>query len=154
MKVSFLTNKWIWVYNFIYRDGLFSECFFGDDRMCKIVSIDIGGKKVNIADIKVDYILNIADAASKCSYIDKVVLFGSSIEDRCTDQSDIDIAVFGNVSKNRCLTSKKYKEFTSQLYRYNDHAQAYDILYFSTNQLKDNFIMEEINKGEVIYEKQ
>ncbi len=121
--------------------------------MCKVIKASINGREFNIADIKLDCIRNIADAAEKCDYIDRIIVFGSSVENRCTEESDVDIAVFGNVSKSRCLTSKKYKDFTRQLYRFNDHAQSYDILYFKSGQTRDDFLMSEINKGELIYEK-
>lgn len=119
--------------------------------MCKVVTMDLNGRKVKVADIKQNCVRNIADAAKKCRYIDRIVLFGSALEDRCTDQSDVDIAVFGNVTKKKCLTSKKYKDFTHQLYRYGDFTQAYDILYFKTGSNGNSFIRNEIEKGEVIY---
>ena len=36
------------------------------------------------------------EVAERTSNICRIMLFGSSIEARCTDNSDIDIAVFGN----------------------------------------------------------
>lgn len=119
--------------------------------MCKIVTIDLNGRKIKVADIKQSCIRNIADAAEKCKHIDRIILFGSALEERCTDQSDVDIAVFGNLSKNKCLTSKEYKDFTHQLYRFDDYAQTYDILYFKTDSRENSFIRKEIEKGEVIY---
>ncbi len=119
--------------------------------MCKLVTIELNGREIRVADIKQDCIRNISDAAKNCKYIDRIVLFGSALEDRCTDQSDVDIAVFGNVSKNRCLTSKGYNDFARQLYRFDDFSQTYDILYFKTGSYDNNFIRQQIEKGEVIY---
>ena len=119
--------------------------------MCRLVTLKLNGKDVQIADIKLDCVRNIVDAAQKCKYIDKVVLFGSVLNEKCKEQSDIDIAVFGNVAKNKCLSSKDYKEFTHQLYRFDDFAQTYDILYFRSGSANDSFIRREIDKGEVIY---
>jgi len=119
--------------------------------MCKVVSIHLNGRDIRVADIKQACVRNIADAAQKCRYIDQIILFGSALEERCTDQSDIDIAVFGSISKNRCLTSKEYKDFTHQLYRFDDHSQIYDILYFKTGSAKKSYIQQEIEKGEIIY---
>ena len=94
---------------------------------------------------------NIIDAAQKCDFIDRVVLFGSSIEERCREQSDIDLAVFGTQVPSRALTSKKYERFARQLYAFDDHAQAYDILYFRSGSGDSNPILHEISRGEELY---
>lgn len=119
--------------------------------MCRILEMNIGDRKIQIADIKEKYISNIIDAASKCDLIDKVVLFGSSIEERCKDSSDIDLAIFGNQVPSKALTSKKYREFARQLYAFDDHSQAYDLLYFKTGSRNKSFILNEIEEGEVLY---
>ena len=121
--------------------------------MCTLESVTVGNKSFKVADIKRKYIENIIDAASKCDIIDRVVLFGSSIEERCKESSDIDIAVFGSQVPSRALTSKKYDRFTQQLYTFDDHSQAYDILYFKTGAKNKNLIMNDIHNGEVLYER-
>ena len=113
----------------------------------------IDGRSFKVADIKVKYIKNIIDAASKCDLIDKVVLFGSSIETSCKESSDIDIAVFGKQTPSRALSSKKYERFARQLYSFDDNLQAYDILYFKTGTKEGSPIMNSINRGEVLYER-
>lgn len=75
--------------------------------MCKVITVKAGNKTVRIADIKRKYISNIVDAAKKCDFIDRIVLFGSSIEKHCKKTSDIDIAVFGKHAPSRALSSKK-----------------------------------------------
>ena len=70
--------------------------------MCRVLEMDIGNRSIQVADIKKKYISNIIDAASKCDLIDKVVLFGSSLEERCKDSSDIDLAIFGNQVPSSC----------------------------------------------------
>ena len=67
--------------------------------MCQLVSLDVNGKTINVASLKIKYIKNIIDNISRCNLIDKVVLFGSSLEERCTENSDIDIAIFGKKTK-------------------------------------------------------
>ena len=119
--------------------------------MSKIVTLKLNDRKIRVADIKKECVRNIIDAAKNCSHIDRIILFGSALEDRCTDQSDVDIAVFGSLSKSRCLTSKEYKEFTRKLYRFNNYTQTYDILYFKTGSTDKSSIRQEIEKGEVIY---
>ena len=119
--------------------------------MCKVVDVKIRNRNVRVADIKSKYLDNIVSSAEECKYIDKVVLFGSSIEDRCTEESDIDIAVFGNQSKGKVLTSKQFMKFADELAEFDDFLQSYDILYFKTGKEDNSAIMAEINKGEVLY---
>ena len=122
--------------------------------MCKIVNIKIGNRNIRVADIKKKYIYNIVNAAQKCRYIDRIVLFGSSTMERCKETSDIDIAVFGSASKSKALTSKSYRDFAGQLYAFDDYSQGYDILYFKTGKSYTENIMNEIENGEVIYVKE
>ena len=119
--------------------------------MCKVVDVKIRNRNVRVADIKSKYLDNIVTSAEECKYIDKVILFGSSIEDRCTEESDIDIAVFGNQPKGKALTSKQFMKFADELAEFDDFLQSYDILYFKTGKEDDSAIMAEINKGEVLY---
>ena len=87
----------------------------GDLNMCRLVMYKNGQY---IADIKYNYIENIAKQAEKCRNISKIILFGSSIEERCTDESDIDIAVFGSLSKSKYLRLKEFKMFQDELFMY------------------------------------
>ena len=119
--------------------------------MCKLIDLQLSDRVVRVADIKAEYIKNIVDSVKLCDYIEKVVLFGSSIDERCTEEPDIDIAVFGNVSEYRCLRSKKYKDFSEAIYKYNGFEQTYDILYFESNRVYNDNIMKDIEHGEVIY---
>jgi predicted nucleotidyltransferase len=121
--------------------------------MCKVVKMPIGTRVVNVADIKQMYISNIVDAARKCDIIDRVLLFGSSKEKRCKESSDIDIAVFGNQTPSKALSSKKYERFARQLYTFDDNKQAYDILYFKSGTKNNAGIMEDIENGELLYER-
>ena len=119
--------------------------------MCKVVDVKIGDRQVKVADIKRKYLDNIADSAKECPLIDKVVLFGSSIEERCTEESDIDLAVFGSQTKGKALTSKQFMRFADRLSEFDDFLQSYDILYFKTGKKDDSAILAEINRGEVLY---
>ncbi len=78
------------------------------------------------------------------------MLFGSSIEERCTEKSDIDIAVFGTQSKNKYLDSKEFKRFQDSLFLF-DLNQDYDILYFSDDKQYQDAILNDINNGTEIY---
>ncbi|WP_026496133.1 nucleotidyltransferase domain-containing protein [Butyrivibrio sp. WCD3002] len=119
--------------------------------MCKVVSVQIGNRNIKVADIKRKYLENIVASAEECTFIDKIVLFGSSIEDRCTADSDIDIAVFGAHPKGKALTSKQFRRFADRLAEFDDFLQSYDILYFKTGKKDDSAILAEIDKGEVLY---
>ena len=119
--------------------------------MCKVLPMNIGTRQIRVAEIKQKYIRNIIDAASQCDLIDRVVLFGSSLDERCRDNSDIDIAVFGNLNPSKALSSKKYECFARQLYSFRDHEQAYDILYFKTGANNGGQIMQDIERGELLY---
>lgn len=122
------------------------------ETMCKIIERKIGNRTIKVADIKFKYMENIVSAARECDYIDRIVLFGSSTKTRCKKDSDIDLAVFGNVNKSRCLTSKKYETFLRKVYSFDDFNQSYDILYFRTGQRNNSAIMNDIDQGELLYE--
>lgn len=122
--------------------------------MCKVLPMNIGSRQIRVAEIKQKYIENIIDAASKCDLIDRVVLFGSCLEERCREASDIDIAVLGNQPRSRALTSKKYERFARQLYSFDNFSQDYDILYFRSGAHNTSPILQDISKGEELYAKQ
>ena len=121
--------------------------------MCQVVRMNTGDRQIRVADIKKKYIQNIIDAAKKCDLIDRVVLFGSSLEERCNEMSDMDLAVFGNQSPARALTSKKYEAFSRQISSFDQYSQVYDILYFRSGAVNKSPIIEEIKKGEILYAK-
>ncbi len=115
--------------------------------MCRLVPYAEGKL---VADIKLPYIRNISEVAERTSNICRIMLFGSSIEDRCTDNSDIDIAVFGNKDKGRYIDSKEFRDFKSAIFRF-DWNQDYDVLYFVDGKEYNAAIMNDINKGVEIY---
>ena len=125
--------------------------------MCKLVTIKNNiGKDITVADIKVDIIHKIIDYASKCKYIDYIILFGSSVEDRCKEASDIDIAIISNTTRSKLFKSSTYDKFISDLYKINI-TQEYDILQFNSMndiiQRKDNICSEIQRKGQTIYQR-
>ena len=115
--------------------------------MCKLVQFD---KDKYVADIKLRYIQNIAEQAKKTKKIDRIMLFGSSTEERCTEMSDIDIAVFGRPTKARYLDSREFRTFQNDIFSY-DWDQDYDILYFSESNKETGNILHDINQGVEIY---
>jgi len=115
--------------------------------MCKLVPYKNGRR---VAEIKVRHIDNIAAQAEKCRNINRIMLFGSSLEERCTSRSDIDIAVFWSQNKARYLRSKEFKSFQDSIFLY-DLDQDYDIIYFCEWSDHKAGIMEDINNGIEIY---
>lgn len=121
--------------------------------MCKLVDLTVGDRKIKVADIKKAYIKNIIDSISLCSEIDKVILFGSSLEERCTEISDVDIAIFGRFTKSRMYRLKSYRDFVRSVVSFDD-LQDCDLLYFDSTKKREDLIIQEIcSKGEVLFER-
>ena len=119
--------------------------------MCRVKTTTILDTTFNVAEIKEKYIRNVIDAASQCDLIDRIVLFGSSTSNKCKNDSDIDLAIFGSETEYKALRSKKYDRFTSQIYSFDDSGQSYDLLYFVTGKKYKGLIMNDIENGELIY---
>ena len=119
--------------------------------MCNVTTLQLDSGTIKVADIKKAAVINVAQNAALCKNISKIVLFGSSMGKNCTEESDIDLAIFGDQSKNKCLTSSSFRKFASSLYRFDNFGQTYDLLYFQNGKDYDCSVMEEINQGEVVY---
>ena len=64
-----------------------------------------------VADIKLRHIDNIAEQAKEAKNIRRIMLFGSALEERCSERSDIDIAVFGTKAKGSYQMCRKASAF-------------------------------------------
>lgn len=143
--------------------------------MCDLSEITVCGRCIRVADIKKEYIENIIKSIPLCKAIDKVILFGSALERRCKDSSDVDIAIFGKYPKSKMFKLKSYNDFVEAIVSYGG-LQDYDLLYYTMDELsmEEGFpakkgqyteerkaledrqisgIMQDIRKGEVIYER-
>lgn len=120
--------------------------------MCKLVNMKANGRNIQVANIKKEYIENIIKSISLCGEIDKIILFGSALEERCTDESDVDIAIFGKQPKNKMYRMKSYNRFVDSIVSYGA-LQDYDLLYFDSNQNNKDAILDDIYRGEVLYER-
>ena len=125
--------------------------------MCRLVMLQTNFQtEVAIADIKTEHIENIIKSAEKCNKIEAIVLFGSSLEDRCREESDIDIAIISRYTIDRLCRYKSFRNFTDRIYG-KDTTQSYDILYFkSLSEIEKKKEMTTIcgelsQKGKVIY---
>ena len=125
--------------------------------MCKLVDVKTNyGEEVKVADIKRDEIKNIIDAASLCKKIDMLILYGSSLEDRCDKHSDIDIVVISKYPISKLCKLKSFHDFTTYVYKYNME-QDYDFLYYKSydeinrNAETEMISSEILNKGKIIF---
>ena len=119
----------------------------GGAGMCKLAALGSGSM---VAEIKLPYIEHIVSLASECKHISRIMLFGSSTEERCTDLSDIDIAVFGDLSKGKYYASKEYRDFVDRIFEF-DFSQDYDILYFKEGSKQQAPILDDVSRGVEIY---
>lgn len=114
------------------------------------------GTKIKVADIKAEIIKKIILLASACDKIDYIYVFGSTVEESCTDKSDIDIVIISNVTRSKLFQNKSYNEFTNKLYDI-DIDQDYDILQFNSLEAiksSEDFVCRDIiNKGKLLYER-
>ena len=115
--------------------------------MCRMIPYSNAGY---VAEIKLPHIKNISEPAKKAKGINRIVLFGSSLEERCTKDSDIDIAVFGMKTKGKYIDSKEFRDFKSSLFRF-DWDQDYDVLYFKEGNEYQDAIMNDITNGVEIF---
>lgn len=120
--------------------------------MCRLVNLRIGDREIKIADIKRDCIENIISNAHLCEEIKKIILFGSALEERCEESSDIDIAVFGKCAKNMMLRLKSYRDFINAVVTFGKW-QDYDVLYFDMTNQGETAILSDIARGAVLYER-
>ena len=118
--------------------------------MCKLVQLN---EDKYVADIKLHHIQNIVVQAKKAKNIERIILFGSSVEERCTKLSDIDIAVFGTKAKGKYLDSREFVAFHDGLYQF-DWEQDYDVLYFQEGTHREDSIMADISHGVEIYRRE
>lgn len=126
--------------------------------MCKLMSIQSNtGNNVEVADIKAGVIKKILEIAPICPKIDYIYIFGSSVEERCTEKSDIDIAIVSNVIRSKLFRSKDYRDFILKLYSINTE-QDYDILQFNSiktiQESKDAVCSDILTKGKLIYRRE
>ena len=120
--------------------------------MCDLVELKIGERNIKVASIKKDYIQNIIESVGICREIDKIILFGSALSEECTYHSDVDIAIFGKHTKQKIYRMKSYNDFIKAIVSFGE-IQDYDLLYFDSTKKYEDPIMNDINKGEVLYER-
>lgn len=125
--------------------------------MCRLVELETNyGLKIKVADIKKVCVQNIIEAAPQCRQISEIILFGSALEERCTERSDVDIAIISKRGVSGLSGTKGYEMFMNRLYECNKD-QEYDRIYFKSvkeiEEKKDTVLIcrELLEKGELIY---
>lgn len=123
--------------------------------MCKLVEIKNNTNNIiKVASIKAETIQKIIEYASSCSKIDYIYLFGSSIEERCTEKSDIDLAIISNITRSRLYHNKTYDKFKTKIYNIDD-GQDYDFLHFNSlkelKNSKDRVCKDILENGVMLY---
>lgn len=97
--------------------------------MCQMASVKTNfNTQIQVADIKKDVIENIIEAASVCTRICQIILFGSALESRCVDNSDIDILVVSDTTRSKLYRDKGYQEFLKRLHEKDGYEQMYDVI--------------------------
>ena len=70
--------------------------------ICKLVNfINNVSEVIKVADIKVSILTNFLEVFELCDKIEEVILFGSVLETRCRESSDIDMAIIVSECKSR-----------------------------------------------------
>ena len=120
--------------------------------MARLVKL-FNNSDIYVSDIKKDLLLEIVEKAKEFDFIKQLILFGSSLEERCKDASDIDLIIIGKEHACKCLDSKLYRNFTTFIYRL-DFSQDYDIIYQydSIDKMKGGLKKEALERGVVIYD--
>lgn len=116
------------------------------------------GSEIEVADIKRNVIENIIEAAGACSKICQIILFGSVIEDTCTEDSDIDMLIVSNTTRSKLYKDKGYQKFLQSLHDRDDYEQLYDVICVQgmneVYQHQDsNLFRDVIEKGKTLYKK-
>jgi predicted nucleotidyltransferase len=94
---------------------------------------------------KLTFINTIKDKLSQFNEVNKIILFGSFI--KSNNPNDIDIAIVQNSNDNFLTLSLKYRKVLRDL------SKIIPLDIVPVKQNKDGVFLEEINKGQVVYER-
>lgn len=78
--------------------------------------------------VKGKYMCQMVQVKTNCTRIRQIILFGSVIESRCTEDSDVDMLVVSDISRSRLYKDKGYREFLKKLHDKDDYEQMYDVI--------------------------
>lgn len=128
--------------------------------MCRMVNIVTNtGEQVPVSEYKKSQIEEMIQKAGDCTVIDQIILFGSSINMSCEEDSDIDVVIISRETVSKLSQNKRYQAYWERIYQKDHFKTEYDVLYFSSYQdivnKKDKIPIckEIIEKGKTIYQK-
>ncbi|MCD7744328.1 MAG: nucleotidyltransferase domain-containing protein [Lachnospiraceae bacterium] len=103
--------------------------------MCELSRVKTNFEtEVSIAEIKIKYVENIIKTAPMCQSIAEIVLFGSVLEGRCTENSDIDLLIVSEKQKSRLFRDRSYINFKNKIFIDGNFKQDYDFIYMNCNE--------------------
>ncbi len=94
---------------------------------------------------KQNFINVIKEKISQFKEVNKIVLFGSFVQS--DNPNDIDIAIFQDADENFLTLSLKYRKVLREL------SKTIPLDIIPVKKHSDGVFLEEINKGQVVYEK-
>ena len=124
--------------------------------MCTLVSINTcNNESIKVAQNKAPFIKNIIDISKDYSYILKIILFGSSLTEECSDDSDIDIMLVSDVPRSKLYKNKSYRDFLRRIHDKDDYSQQYDVIcvYGAEVDREDDFYRNVRENGQLLYAK-
>ncbi len=122
--------------------------------MCKLIPFELeNGNTIQISEYKIDRLKKYVEMFSTLNGIDRVILFGSSLEERCRKDSDMDFCLLYTDKQK-----KLYRENLQKLWSLYPESSCDDFLSFDAKQYDqgDNLytIMQDVkNKGVVVYDR-
>lgn len=118
------------------------------------------GDIVQVSEYKRQQIEEIISKASDCAIIDQIILFGSSLNSDCKENSDIDVVIISKASVSKLSQNKRYRAYWERIYKLDSFQTEYDVLYFTSyediERKKEQVPVckEIIEKGKIIYHKE
>lgn len=129
--------------------------------MCRMVNVVTNtGEQVLVSEYKKSQIEEMIQKAADCAAIDEIILFGSSVNMSCEENSDIDVVIISREPVSRLSQNKRYQAYWERIYQMDHFKTEYDVLYFTSYQdilnKKDKvpICKEIIEKGKTIYQKE
>lgn len=129
--------------------------------MCQMIHVKTNfNTEIEVADIKKEIIENILEAVNACTKICQIILFGSVIESRCTEDSDVDILVVSEISRSKLYRDKGFQEFLKKLHDKDNYEQMYDVICVHgmdeiyKNKSETNLFQDIIKNGKTLYRRE